>query len=454
MLSKGPLALAATSLCLSAVLISGCSTSETESRSAAPAEEVVASEQASEFVEPSASETESEVEQEELEVEVDPAAKQQSEVESTLPEGDSWVVSLGDSFISGEAGRWAGNQTWSTSGVDALGASAYADGAGGETITRCHRSKSAAIHIGDVQSLNLACSGAITSTGFDSAGNFKPGLDFYNESGRKGQALLLQEFAQENRVEMVALSIGGNDFKFGPIISECIKSFLQPSVFGSFCRNDSTVQGYVSEAAANRVREGISKAILNISTAMEKAGYQDSDWTLGLQLYPNVIAGPSDMRYSESGYDRQLKGGCGFRDQDSAWAIDTVIPLINRTVTQAAAAAQQERPTLQLITLDASNAFAERTLCHKKVNRVLDSGGASSWADTDAVDKSEWAMEINMVNPNDTYQQESVHPNYWGQLALRSCWRQAWNDGNVRGGACERDGNGLNEFGEPQMRLG
>jgi hypothetical protein len=253
---------------------------------------------------------------------------------------------------------------------------------------------------------------------------------------------------------MVALSIGGNDFKFGPIIAECIKSFLQPSVFGSYCQNDSTVQEYVSEAAANRVREDVTNAILNISTAMEKAGYQDSDWTLGLQMYPNVIAAPSDMRYSESGYDRQLKGGCGFRDRDSAWAIDTVIPLINGTVTQAVAAAQLERPTLQLVTLDASNAFAERTLCHKKVNRVRDSGGASSWNDADAVDKSEWAMEINMVNPNDTYQQESVHPNYWGQLALRSCWRQAWNDGNVRGGACERDGNGLNEFGEPQMRLG
>ncbi len=50
------------------VVLSACSSTD---RSAAPAEEVVVSEQASEFVEPSASETESEMEQEELGVEVD-----------------------------------------------------------------------------------------------------------------------------------------------------------------------------------------------------------------------------------------------------------------------------------------------------------------------------------------------------------------------------------------------
>ncbi|MCF8541314.1 MAG: hypothetical protein K9H50_06095, partial [Aurantimicrobium sp.] len=32
--------------------------------------------------------------------------------------GQDWVVSLGDSYLSGEGGRWAGNQTGSTSNVD------------------------------------------------------------------------------------------------------------------------------------------------------------------------------------------------------------------------------------------------------------------------------------------------------------------------------------------------
>lgn len=373
---------------------------------------------------------------------------------SSLPAGQPWVVSLGDSIISGEAGRWAGNETLSTADVDALGAGAYADAPNGESIARCHRSTSAAIHIGDAQSANLACSGAMTATAFDASGNFKPGIDFYADGGRKGQALMLQEFASEHHVDLVALSIGANDFRYGPIIEACVKAYLQPSVLGAYCQEDETVAGYVSDSAADQVRADTSAAILNIATAMENAGYQDADWTLGLQLYPNLIASPDQMRYPESGYGRQLTGGCGFRDKDLAWwATDTVMPLINRTLAQGAAAAQQERPTLQVVTVDASDAFAGRTLCHKDVHRVGDGKGASSWTDGDAADTSEWAMEINIVNPKDTFQQESMHPNYWGQMALRSCWRQAWNGGDVRGGTCQRDSAGLNDRGEPNMRL-
>ena len=53
------------------------------------------------------------------------------------------VVSLGDSAISGEAGRWAGNTNGSPSRVDALGSTAYHDVAGAEAIPGCHRSKAA-----------------------------------------------------------------------------------------------------------------------------------------------------------------------------------------------------------------------------------------------------------------------------------------------------------------------
>ena len=35
--------------------------------------------------------------------------------------GAPWIVSVGDSAISGEAGRWAGNTNGSSSNVDALG---------------------------------------------------------------------------------------------------------------------------------------------------------------------------------------------------------------------------------------------------------------------------------------------------------------------------------------------
>ena len=89
------------------------------------------------------------------------------------------MVSLGDSAISGEAGRWAGNTNQSASKTDALGAGAYNDAAGAEATPGCHRSKSAEVHIGDgVKSVNLACSGARTYSR-TSDGKFKPGMDFY-----------------------------------------------------------------------------------------------------------------------------------------------------------------------------------------------------------------------------------------------------------------------------------
>ena len=43
--------------------------------------------------------------------------------------GAPWVVSLGDSYISGEGGRWAGNSNNSSSSVDAGGSAAYFDNA-------------------------------------------------------------------------------------------------------------------------------------------------------------------------------------------------------------------------------------------------------------------------------------------------------------------------------------
>src|SRR5438876_6621019 len=144
--------------------------------------------------------------------------------------GTPWVVTVGDSYISGEAGRWAGNTNQSASEIDALGSTAYFDNASntGEQIVRCHRSKSAEAYIGGgVNGLNLACSGAKTSTFTDGNGNFKPGLDFYSDAnGNNGQARMLQDFAASHNVKLVPLSIGGNNFNFAGIVQTCVEDFL------------------------------------------------------------------------------------------------------------------------------------------------------------------------------------------------------------------------------------
>jgi hypothetical protein len=70
--------------------------------------------------------------------------------------------------------------------------------------------------------------------------------------------------------------------------------------------------------------------------------------------------------------------------------------------------------------------------------------------------RTEWVNQIRTVSTccssSPYYIQEGLHPNYWAQLAFRSCVRQAYNGGTPRGGTCTRSGNGLVN-GEPVMTL-
>ena len=144
--------------------------------------------------------------------------------------GTPWIVSVGDSAISGEAGRWAGNTNGSSSNVDALGPTAYYDNATNtaEQIPGCHRSKSAEVYIGGgMNAVNFACSGARTYTQTPGSGDFKPGLDFFSDaSGHTGQALMLQQFAATHNVKAVTVLIGANNYGFADIVQTCIEDFL------------------------------------------------------------------------------------------------------------------------------------------------------------------------------------------------------------------------------------
>jgi len=369
--------------------------------------------------------------------------------------GTPWVVSLGDSYISGEAGRWAGSSNTSSSYADALGSSAYFDNAShtAETINRCHRSSAAEVYIGGgVNGLNLACSGARTGSFTDGDGNWKPGLDFYSSGSNQGQALMLQNFATTHNVKMVSVSIGGNNFNFAGIVTQCVTDFLySPSWWPDYCKDDSVVTNAMASGNVSAQRAAIKNALLNIRTAMRNAGYADSSWTLLLQNYESPIPNGSGFRYSQSGYTRQSTGGCGFWNADADYAIGTLLPTINNAVFGAATDSGLTNVKL----LNVSTAFNGRRLCENTVG-LYEEKGLTSWTQAGAVDQTEWINQIRTVSTccsnSPYYIQESIHPNYWGQLALRSCVRQAWNGGTPRGGTCTRSANGLLN-GEPRMTL-
>jgi hypothetical protein len=365
------------------------------------------------------------------------------------------VVIVGDSYISGEAGRWAGNAS-SESYVDALGSTAYYDNAAGtgEAITGCHRSKSNESVIGGgVVGKNLACSGAKTATSpYASGSDFKPGLDFYDDgAGHIGQAKALQSYAATHNVNLVAISIGGNDYNFAGIVQQCVQDFLlSPSWWPDYCKDDSIVTSQMNSTNIANKTTAIKNAILRINTAMANAGYSSSQFTLLVQTYPSPIPNGSGFRYSQSGYTRQNTGGCGFWNADADYANSTLLPNIDNSVLNAAA----QTGLSNVKTMELRSAFNGRRLCENTVSRV-DASGYPKWNAPGALDHIEWFQGIRTVTTafSNYYIQESLHPDYLAQLALRNCVRQAYNGGTPRGGTCRLSASGTNGLGEPNMLL-
>jgi hypothetical protein len=184
---------------------------------------------------------------------------------------------------------------------------------------------------------------------------------------------------------------------------------------------------------------------------MTNAGYAASGYTILVQDYMSPIPRGSSFRYSESGYSRQSTGGCGFWSADADWANDTALPKINGAVKNAAA----QTGITNLKILELQSTFNSRRLCENTVG-LIEEKGLASWQSAGAVDKTEWVNQIRTVSTccgSNYYIQESLHPNYWGQLALRNCVRLAYNAGVPKGGTCSILGTGLTSRGEPNMKL-
>lgn len=188
---------------------------------------------------------------------------------------------------------------------------------------------------------------------------------------------------------------------------------------------------------------------------MTGAGYSDAMWTMIVQTPPSPLPRGSGIRYSDIGFGRQATGGCGFWNDDADWANDSALPVVNSTIKAAVAGLPFENVRL----LDLAAAHVGRRLCEDTVG-TLDDKGLTSWRDAGAVDQTEWIAPVRAAFNGDHFgdsapyqMQESFHPNYWGELALRNCLRLVYNNGAVQGGTCVIDHAGLNAAGEPQMKL-
>ena len=216
--------------------------------------------------------------------------------------GSPWVAGVGDSYISGEAATAPRRRrsTW------AAASTARTSRAGGPRPPR--------------------------------ATGRTPGLDFYVNGTKQGQALALQAFAASHNVKMIALSIGGNNFNFASIVQGCFQDWLlSPSWWKDSCNDDSSLKANFTAANVAAQTAAIKGAILNIRQAMANAGYADASYTILVQDYESPLPRGPGFRYGESGYTRQSTGGCGFWNNDANWANDSALPTINGAVRNAAA---------------------------------------------------------------------------------------------------------------------
>ncbi|MGW7196463.1 GDSL-type esterase/lipase family protein [Streptomyces chryseus] len=317
--------------------------------------------------------------------------------------GPTAIVSMGDSYISGEAGRWRGNsltnsgsrdgsdRAWTGSGYDP--AAVY----GPTAANGCHRSDSAEVRsaTGTTQALiNIACSGAVARNVFRAANG---GVAFKGEAPQADQ---LAGIAAANNVKVVALSVGGNDLGFADIIATCATDYM---VWYSYCHDD---QQAVVDAKIDTAMAGVGKAVDEIRAVMSAQGYAASAYRIVLQSYPSPIPRAAENRYAESGWSRVSTGGCPFWNKDSDWARDSLVPQIaNRLKGVAAAKGAQF--------LDLRDMLQGREVCARQSRLVSASQPASAAS-------SEWARWIDSDSTQGPVQ-ESMHPNHYGQLAQGRC---------------------------------
>ncbi|MFB6826561.1 GDSL-type esterase/lipase family protein [Streptomyces virginiae] len=317
--------------------------------------------------------------------------------------GPTAVVSMGDSYISGEAGRWKGNSltnSGSRNGTDRgwVGGSTY-DPARvyGTTAGGCHRSDSAEVRsagaIADV-AVNLACSGAVSDNVFRSSNGGVP------YKGEAPQADQLAAVAASHDVKVIALSIGGNDLGFADIITDCALDFV---LWNSYCYDDQ--QAGVDQKI-DAVMGKVGKSVDEIRAVMRAAGYADSSYRIVLQSYPSPIPRGAENRYTQSDWSRLNTGGCPFWNRDSDWARDSLVPQIANRIKGVAAAKGAQF-------LDLRDMMQGREVCAKASKQVTSTVPASAKT-------SEWARWIDN-NESQGLIQESMHPNHFGQLAAGRC---------------------------------
>lgn len=317
------------------------------------------------------------------------------------------AVSLGDSYISGEAGRWQGNS------IDASGSRDGTDRAftgTGYDLSRvylspsdtngCHRSD-----VSEIRSallpvnlpINLACSGAVTSN------IFRTSSGGMGQNGELPQADQLSAVAAQTKVRLVVLSIGGNDLGFSSIVAACLQAY---TTNGTPCRY---TQQPLIDAKFPTAMAKVGKAIDEIRAVMQADGYLASSYRFVLQSYPSAVPRSSEIRVPElNKVARTSLDGCPIYNTDADWARDSVVNQISNGLKGVAAGRGVQF-------MDLRDLLQGREMCSVSTRLATPIQGPSATT-------SDWARFLNLSAVETQGQlQETFHPNAYAQGAFGKC---------------------------------
>lgn len=320
------------------------------------------------------------------------------------------IVSLGDSFISGEGGRWLGNgseQFGTRSGTDraafdcdGLGLCEYDPGRvyGATEDSGCHRSDVAPIRSAPVavdERVNLACSGARAENLWPAAIG---GLPHFGEPPQADQ---LAAAARRDDVRMVVVTVGANDVGFGELVAGCALDWARSDEEDpALCRDGAQAE---VEAALPAMERGVRKALRGVRETMAAAGYRRSDYRLVAMGYASPFPAGRWFRYPEDGWSRLSEGGCPVWDADADWAAGEGTGSIVAAMRAAASATGAEF-------LDLRHALDGHQLCDRR-SRLVGGAGPDPLS-------AEWVRRLSFAQGTT---RESLHPNAYGQRAIGAC---------------------------------
>lgn len=352
------------------------------------------------------------------------------------------AISLGDSFISGEGGRFAGNIYDSRESdeaqdegphnkgrlvyQDSWGSYEFSEGknADRETVdssVSCHRSDSAEIQATRAAfgwtPVNLACSGAKSRD---------VTVDWYHEE--EAQVKQLAKLAKDPRydIKAVVLSIGGNDLGFSDLMGKLVQvsSTNSPTdqTLGNWINPFATKKTLWQEYAQNipDIEDKIANTLNSITNTMRAAGYRDGTYRFVYQSYSNLFAG-SHHRYmavdSKWQLGRQESPGVPLSNATVDYSRSHMVPAL--TQMTKAGLAKANNKFIQF--MDLTNAFNGHELSSRDTEQILIKQKKVPEAAT-----AEWVVPINsnfvagaIVKSSRHF--ESFHPNRFGQEAYGTC---------------------------------